>query len=40
VNQMELNERARDMFVRVRQSRRFLSVYDMPTDLAEAAYGQ
>ncbi|MBM3330251.1 hypothetical protein FJY68_00185 [candidate division WOR-3 bacterium] len=37
MNQIELNQRARDLLDRVRHKRKVLSLFDMPSDLAEAA---
>jgi hypothetical protein len=37
MNQIELNQRSRDLLERVRHKRKVLSLFDMPADLAEAA---
>jgi hypothetical protein len=37
MNQIELNQRSRDLLERVRHKRKVLSLFDMPSDLAEAA---
>ena len=37
MNQIELNQQSRDLLDRVRHKRKVLSLYDMPSDLAEAA---
>jgi len=37
MNQTELNQRSRDLLVRIRCRSKVLSLFDMPSDLAEAA---
>jgi hypothetical protein len=37
MNEMELNQKTRDLLDRVRHKHKCLSVYEMPADLAEAA---
>ena len=39
MNQIELNQKTRDLLDRVRHKRKCLSLYDMPPDLAEAVGG-
>ena len=40
MNQIELNQRTRDLLDRIRHKRKALSLLDSPADLAEAADGQ
>ena len=40
MNEMELNQKTRDLLDRVRHGCKTLSLFDSPADLAEAANGQ